>query len=381
MKTPRMTLAFALTLFAPHAFGFSQDSPATPIGHEWLTKEGAALAVQRHKIQLPEKAAWSAAMGQRWVDIMGFRVGVGGVWKDQTKCFDAVAQNPDNVQYDHFLRKSDEVGQPGRLAAIQGSIGRMKSLFIEAVRAGDEKMDFVDGGFTQTPYTGDKGAITSFFLLGRVAHALQDSFSPEHTIRDKRLKSIVDVKSYICTPGSEQHRHKPPMNSQHGDVIWTKTPYEKTANLKDYALAALNATAALFRAFVEARALKAEGRKEADWAKPINDLVAEWFRYDPKLQPASSNHQVTAEEAKACDKLKLGRLLQNGTNDMIWVESRRQQCLGALSDDTKTFLRRPEPTYYWQKFVLPTIRSKEPIPDPIDLGEALGAMEENAASK
>ena len=91
----RHFLSLSLTLLAGSVSAFIQKAPVTPVGHEWLTVNAAAAIendftelrassneVTRHvgcwtcdQYGTNSLRVWSATMGQRWVDIMGFRAG------------------------------------------------------------------------------------------------------------------------------------------------------------------------------------------------------------------------------------------------------------------------------------------------------------------
>src|SRR5471030_1048902 len=200
MKPQALFTMLAACSLATNAHAFSQSSPVTPIGHEWLTvapalellkepldakelaaHEGhavegtdaeqeskeliAALAkYQEHGAQFTEAEAnllksvkgtmsgehygarhyaiWSAAMGQRWVDIGGFRITA----PHGKKCWDAITQAQAHVQASHFLRRFDEEGGPGALHAIKAAQGRLQLGFLAAATAKDGDIEFWDGG-------------------------------------------------------------------------------------------------------------------------------------------------------------------------------------------------------------------------------------------
>src|SRR5262245_11801190 len=48
------------------------------------------------------KAVYDAIVGERWVDLAGYNAGT------SRTCWDAVAQEPAEIQYDHFMRRYDD---------------------------------------------------------------------------------------------------------------------------------------------------------------------------------------------------------------------------------------------------------------------------------
>jgi len=145
---------------------------------------------------------YSVIIGNRWVDIGGFSVPhettasvFGG-----TDCFSGVAQDPDELQHDHYLRASTDIGGGGAVTAAQTANQNFINYFIAAATAPSERMLVWDGGVTSSLVEVDR----NYFLLGRAAHLLQDSFSPEHTVRiaSDNYTQLRQVKSYVCTAGS-----------------------------------------------------------------------------------------------------------------------------------------------------------------------------------
>jgi len=62
----------------------------------------------------------SAMYGQRWVDLTGTSVAT------QNDCFNGLAQDPDGLQHDHFLRERGETGQDGGQRAAAKSVRRRR---------------------------------------------------------------------------------------------------------------------------------------------------------------------------------------------------------------------------------------------------------------
>ena len=216
--------------------------------------------------------AFSAAMGQRWVDEMGFPQ------KQQPtpkSCFNVVGQEPEENMPDHFMRRGDQLVT--NETAYNMAMARLRKYFAAAVNAPDELMPMRDGGLTGGYYY----LVTKpYFLLGRALHLVQDSFSPEHTLRgtppstfvidppyytenSKKgdYKKIIEIKDWDCSPDTFQHSHvKPKTMDQNGDMIWKgygsreKTFGQTDNDLKPVAQAALEATKDLIAIFVRARA-------------------------------------------------------------------------------------------------------------------------------
>ncbi len=219
------------------AHAFSQYSPVTPLGHEFLVVNPTLVTrvkggfksggdgppvfpelnpkeqeITDHDAQCGRlcngygtysHAVWSTVIGQRWADTMGFTKNL----VTANRCFDAVAQNGDGIMPDHFLRKRGDFNgcgsANGRVNAIERSIMRFRQLFTEAAKFNDGPMQVRDGGFTSAHYT----VLAPYFLFGRAVHLFQDSFSPEHSIRSLPSGDIRDIKSYFCTPDVPLHRH------------------------------------------------------------------------------------------------------------------------------------------------------------------------------
>ncbi len=232
------------------------------------------------------KAIYDAIIGERWVDIAGYNV-VGGKLPGNIDCWDAVAQEPAEVQYDHFMRRYDDTAGQGGVNAASRSRARFIDYFVAAATARPEVMNVYDGGGAgSTAVDVDR----NYFLFGRAVHLFEDSFSSEHTVRiaADNYTRVRQVKSYLCAPGSEQHSHSQTavMNYTSGDVIWKPGTglnpswlSYKASNMKTSALVAVEATKDLWAAFIRtmgtpmpARAAKA--RAEA------TTLANNWLSYD-----------------------------------------------------------------------------------------------------
>jgi hypothetical protein len=225
-----------------------------------------------------------AIIGERWVDLGGYSVA------QSRKCWDAVAQEPADIQYDHFMRRYDDAGAEGGVNAARRSQQRFIDYFVAAAAAPKTTISVYDGGVTSSAVTVDK----NYFLFGRAAHLFEDSFSSEHTVRspDDNYIKVRQVKSYLCAPGSEQHSHaiSAILDYSSGDVIWKSTVdgrlnptwnAYKASNMKPVALVAAEATKDLWAAFVRTMGLPAAQREGAARAE-ATVLVQHWLSYDEK---------------------------------------------------------------------------------------------------
>jgi len=344
---------FVCSLPVGGALAFSQrggPNGGTPIGHEYITAisalevldgvVGPARPAKATNMKIPEKIAGfvklggpmddpgrvarlfsgqtmlakyefvqSAVYGQRWVDIGGVNITealalggkVGGL-----DCFNGIAQDPDDLQHDHFLRRRTESGYAGALAAIKDSVARFKKYFIEAALPSDPpyRIRFRDGGMAVTNMDADR----HYFLFGRALHLFEDSFSPEHVVREsKGWRKITGIKSYVCTPGSDAHTAQAPLGvtqpwksapNRDQDIIWKnisdvvrgapKAFVE--SNLTDSARAAIEATKDVWAAFFRVMSLPRLQRAAAARIE-ANKVAAAWLQADlralRKRYPAS----------------------------------------------------------------------------------------------
>jgi hypothetical protein len=246
---------------------------------------------------------WSAVMGQRWVDLGGFEVAL------SEKCWDAVTQMGDAAQPDHFLRRRNDVGPQGAVAAIEKARANFKQYFIEAVLADPKDQEVItfrsgNGGLEADTFHARK----AYFLFGRAAHLFQDSFSTEHGLRNPndQYRTIIDIKSYVCTLGSVGHTHAKPDSGSHGDVIWFHDLLNiqfghdfANDNVKPYALAAIWGMQELWSAFLRARYHDHEPGKAA--AKFADYIIKKWMSYDPAKVGRLAAGFSPADQA-ACDK-------------------------------------------------------------------------------
>jgi len=350
MKKWVAVLLVSLHISLP-AFAFTQSGAATtigagiPMGHEWITrlaaieilggetlpiqdkndprknwKVGQGLAnnpaidgsacitaeAQRIKSDTIQDRTYGseyefvfdAILGERWVDLGGFDVTKGGISSTfgYYNCFDSAVQEPDSIQYDHFLRMSTDNGGAGGVNAATQSQNRFIQYFVAAAMAPNERILMWDGGAASTQYEVD----LHYFLLGRAAHLLQDSFSSEHTVRAPNstgssgtvadLITIKEVKSYQCATGTEQHSHSTAniLSYASGDVIWNEGTRLSTgswsnyipSNMKTNALLATEASKDLWAAFIRTMGQPQAGR--AAWAKTeAQTIVNEWMSFNP----------------------------------------------------------------------------------------------------
>lgn len=236
------------------------------------------------RYQSTYKMVYDAIMGERWVDITGFNVTNGKI--SGVDCWDAVAQEAVDVQYDHFMRRYDDVGPDGGVNAARQSRQRFIDYFVTAATAPSTQMLTWDGGGYSAQIQVDR----NYFLFGRAVHLFQDSFSSEHTVRlaDDNYTSIHEVKSYLCTQGSEQHTHdlSAILAYSSGDVIWTPgTQLQsgwasyKPSNMKTPALVATEASKDLWAAFIRTMALPMEQRATAARGE-AQTLADNWLGFD-----------------------------------------------------------------------------------------------------
>lgn len=262
-----------------------------------LTSPNAQAEVRRIKAQTFNdqpylsryKPIYDAIVGERWVDIAGYNIAGGKIPVFGIDCWDAVAQEPVEVQYDHFMRRYDEVGGAGGVAAANGSRQRFINYFVAAAMAPPTLMQVYDGGAAgSTPVDVDR----NYFLFGRAVHLFEDSFSPEHTVRipTDNYTRIRQVKSYLCAAGSELHEHSALaiFNYTSGDVVWkVGTGLDpswrayKASNMKTNALVATEATKDLWAAFIRTMGTPVAQRRAVATAEATT-LVNNWLGYDQR---------------------------------------------------------------------------------------------------
>jgi hypothetical protein len=349
---------FALTLIlvssftaGPSTFAFTQSGVTTfigsgvPMGHEWLTRRAAievllatdpkhldpadpvvpndpndprrswtnglaknldlskaqsevdrikGMPYTDSRFQSTYKLVFDPIIGERWVDIAGFNVTSSTL--GSYNCFDAVAQEPVEIQYDHFMRQYNDSGGLGGVNAARQSQQRFMNYFIAAAMAPPTQILVWDGGGTSKKYTVDR----NYFLLGRAAHLFEDSFSLEHVVRipDDMYTSVRQVKSYLCAQGSEQHSHATPntFGDDSGDVIWKPETNLGLgwksyipSNMKTNALVAMEATKDLWAAFIRTMAQPPGSVRQKQAELEAQTLVNYWLSVDANASGWYSN--------------------------------------------------------------------------------------------
>jgi hypothetical protein len=331
--------ALFLTQALPHsAFAFTQSGfgtmigNAVPMGHEWITRRAAielllgqdhdpivrpdpndprrkwtrglaknpslagaenevarikGLARTEKRYQSMYRPIFDAIVGERWVDIGGYNVTTSKM--SQLNCWDAVAQEPVEIQEDHFMRRYDDSGGEGGVRAATEGQKRFIRYFVEAATAPPTSMLVWDGGGSSLQEQVDR----NYFLMGRAAHLFEDSFSSEHTVRietaNDNHERVRQVKSYLCAFGSEQHTHSTDaiLDYSSGDVIWlpgskwagTSWQTYKPSNMKTTALVAMEGTKDLWAAFIRTMAVPMDQRKAKAEAE-AKTLVDNWLSFD-----------------------------------------------------------------------------------------------------
>lgn len=318
--------------------------------------------------------AFSVAMGQRWVDEMGFaQVGV----VRAKSCFNSVAQEPEDIMADHFMLRGDQEGETSKTAHAS-AIERFKKYYRAAIRAPDTLMAFRDGALV-------KGAFyvlhRPYVLLGRAVHLLQDSFSPDHTIRGNGKTVVLDppyynerstvkdymqiaaIKDWDCSPGTYQHSHPvagpgltPGNNNISGDIVWKRlaerdsTFGARVADLKPLGRAAYVATKELFAIFAARRAEGNTAGYSAAKDEALSRFIERWLSLNPEI-PVPQVSKSSKTHRPSCRKLPGGstsvkeRLAKDAERN-----ARRQKCLersGRLASD-KDHPDHNKPPYFWR---------------------------------
>ena len=329
----------AISLASTTGFAFTQigGSGAIPMGHEWLTRTSALELLQADHIipadpQDPRQSwtqglaknldlsdaqnevsrlksisksnslyepryqyIFSAIIGERWVDTAGFNVTKSTIGK--IDCFSAVAQEPADLQQDHFMRRYDDIGSQGGVDAARRAQQRFINHFVNAAMADTKSMKAWDGGGYSTLEKVDH----NYFLFGRAVHLFQDSFSPEHTVRlpEDNYETVRQVKAYLCSEGAEQHTHdtQAALNFSSGDVIWNpNTRLEsgwstyKVSSMKPVALVAMEASKDLWAAFIRTIATPIAEREAVARAE-AEELVDNWLSFDEQEMLGWYDHE------------------------------------------------------------------------------------------
>ena len=258
---------------------------------------------------------WSAIMGARWADLMGFRAGP--MFSAQQRCLLAVAQDNEDVQYDHALRRKTDVGPFGGAAAMRAIDERLTTRFTEAVLAGDDDIPIADGGAKQDHYR----AVRSFFLFGRALHIVQDSFSKFHAQRGGLgYREWRQVNSYVCTPHSPVHPHLTPgvkdlffTDAANGDIIWKDGCDDRTAKcLKAEYVAAVEASRDLWSAFWRCHRLPADQRSRAA-KEEIGAFVSTWMKAPETVLDSTESGECAVDEfCESCRRERDACLAKTG---------------------------------------------------------------------
>ena len=359
---------------------------AIPMGHEWLTRTSALEVLNAEHVIAPDpqdpRVDWqdglaknlnlsnaqaevnrlksipnnnaryepryddvyAAIMGERWVDTAGFNVVKSTVGK--LNCFDAVAQEPADLQQDHFMRRYDDIGGQGGIESAQRAQQRFIRHFVNAAIADEKSIKIWDGG----TYSSQKKIDHNYFLFGRAVHLFQDSFSPEHTVRlaEDNYEKVHQVKAYLCTEGAEQHTHTATeaISFTSGDVIWKEdtrlnSGWEtyKISNMKTVALVAMEASKDLWAAFIRTMAVSPEEREEIA-QQEAQTLVDNWLSFDEEEmldwyeKESHRDHTYVLEKDQAGPGMSqfdcmvgLGVTSGNQAERVLALDKLRRQCL------------------------------------------------------
>lgn len=314
-------ISFSSSAFTQYGVGGT-----LPMGHEWLTRTSALDILEAEHIieadPLDPRVTWTnglaknidlsnaqdevsriknrlnnnttyepryegvyaAIIGERWVDTAGFNVATSTV--GQVNCFNAVAQEPADVQQDHFMRRYDDIGGQGGVDAAKRGQERFINHFVNAAMANEKSMKAWDGGGYSALYKVDH----NYFLFGRAVHLFQDSFSPEHTVRlaEDNYEKVRQVKAFLCSEGAEQHTHETTaaLDFSSGDVVWKENTRldsgwstYKVSSMKPVALVALEASKDLWAAFIRSMATPYDQRRAVALAE-AQTLVNNWLSFD-----------------------------------------------------------------------------------------------------
>jgi len=286
------------------------------------------------------KPVYDAIVGQRWVDIAGYNA------LTSQECWTSVAQEAYDAQFDHFMRRWSDRDAEGGVVAATSSRDRFINYFVAAAMAPPTTMAVYDGGATaSTSVEVDR----NYFLFGRALHLFQDSFSPDHVVRNDDDKdnyvTVREVLSYLCAPGSEQHTHSKSevIDYTAGDVIWRPgTRLQagwvgyKASNMKVQPLVATEATKDLWAAFIRTMGTPRAQREGVARAE-ANTLANNWLGfnesnmrkwYDNRDHRGPTFVRPTSEDPGGADVKQCMMKLKLGTDDPATrarqlVESRR----------------------------------------------------------
>ncbi|HEY8210427.1 MAG TPA: hypothetical protein VIG99_23255 [Myxococcaceae bacterium] len=287
------------------------------------------------------KAVFDAIIGERWVDLAGYNAAT------SKECWDAVAQEPVEVQYDHFMRQYNDAEGGGGVHSAQQSQERFIKYFVTAAMAPSNQISVYDGGVQGSTAV---SVSRNYFLLGRAVHLFEDSFSSEHTVRISldNYVQVRQVKSYLCAAGSEQHTHSNAavLNYSSGDVVWKQgTGLDpswggyKASNMKSTALVATEAMKDLWAAFIRTMGTPRDQREKVanDEAKT---LASNWLGYDKGAMESWYNDEANRDSTYVLGKGQKGKGqtmeacmtgLNVGTNDqgkyVKQLEAAQRKCV------------------------------------------------------
>jgi hypothetical protein len=390
-----LSILLILHSLAPAAAAFTQSGAyvgwfgsGVPVGHEWLTRRaffelsgpdphypntdkndprnswtqgkaknldisssGAQAELARIK-SVPKSdtryysgydLVYSVIIGNRWVDIGGFNVTTAKL--GAYDCFNGVAQDPGAVQYDHYLRGFNDNGDAAAADAAGAANQRFINYFVAAATAPPQRILVWDGGGSSSLQEVDY----NYFLLGRAAHLLQDSFSSEHTVRSSAdtYVQLRQVKSYVCTLGSEQHPHANPSSFAYslGDVVWKNgtalgsTSSYIASNMKPTALSALEASKDLWAAWIRTMGTPAASRAgvantEAfnlvlNWMSFSRDAMSTWYASNPANSTYVNNdpNATGAGSQRQCVKNTFGISSGNLSDWITQTQTNQRVCL------------------------------------------------------
>ena len=361
--------------------GLAKDTNISSAGSEVNRIKSQKITDSRY--QSTYEAVFAAIIGERWVDIAGFNVTKAQFSKNN--CFDNVAQEPVDVQYDHFMRRYDDRGGSGGVTAALKSRDRFVDYFVAAATAPSGVITVWDGGAYSALVTVDR----NYFLLGRAVHLFEDSFSSEHTVRiaQDNYEQVRQVKSYLCAAGSEQHSHSQAavLDYSSGDVVWKPgTRFDggwggyKASNMKTVALVATEGMKDVWAAFIRtmSKDTKDRGdaaRKEANrlldnWLNPKNSEMAAWYDDESHRDATyvlAPGQRGKGQSVQACMK---GLGYDDQDKRAKEIEDNRRICLynvvpvAGFSDAQDPSLKMPY-NWQWRALTWQTPPSSWKIPD------------------
>ncbi len=310
------------------------------------------------------KFVYATIVGNRWVDIGGNNV-TKSAKVHQYDCFDAIAQEPAELQSDHFMRRHDDRGAKGGVEAAKRSQNRFIEHFVTAAMAPSTVIKVWDGG--------GRAALTevdlNYFLFGRAAHLFQDSFSSEHTVRipEDNFERVRQVKSYLCAGGSEQHTHslKKVKKYTSGDVIWKPGtgwkhgwPSYKPSNMKNIALVATEASKDLWAAFIRTMAVVPLAQREQVAREEAIDLVRSWLHINEAEALAWYDDESHRDDTYVLTENQTGKGLsvQQCMNGLDTASGSQAEKVNELKEERRICLFNIEPEQGYSDLYDPYLR-------------------------